>query len=224
MKCPTCKNPVSIEHVNVQKDFAWCSHCGEAFGISSQLPENRSYERAEAVSAHFDLHNPPNGAWFSESRDQIKIGATTSSYMGIFLLIFAIFWWSILSTFFIADFDGPGDAFGVVFMIPFFIAGLVLMGLAIMMLVGKEEVIIKGNEGLIFQGVGTIGRRKHFRWSEIDNIREEAYIARNRNNEGTGYRLVLEGAKQVKFGSMWNSERRYYILNALKLAIKSKQR
>lgn len=220
MNCPTCKQPVTTEHINVQKDFAWCTHCEKAFSISEQLSGESQKVTTQEVSAHFDLHSPPKGAWFTEGREQIKIGATTRSCMGIFLLFFAIFWWSILSTIFIADLEGPGDTFSIIFMIPFFIAGFVVLGLALMMLLGKEEVIIRGDEGIIFKGIGPIGMRKRFRWKEIDSIREEAYFTRNKSSTSTGYRLVLEGAKQVKFGSMWTEERRFYVLNAIRLALK----
>ena len=93
-----------------------------------------------------------------------------------------------------------------------------------MMVYGKFIVTVDENIGRIFAGVRNIGWTRRFQWESIFEI-EETPWGRNRGNHSWTL-IALVGQTRIKFGSLFNGARRYYILQALRtlLANRDKRR
>ena len=84
-----------------------------------------------------------------------------------------------------------------------------------MSIAGQIRIRLLNDECVLFTGIGTLGWYRKFRLDEINTIREENSNS-GRYGRGNTKSIVLEGKTRIKFGSMLNEKRRYYILNALK--------
>jgi hypothetical protein len=69
---------------------------------------------------------------------------------------------------------GSGSTIGVVilcvFMIPFAVAGLAQVGLALMTVCGRISVSVDRGQGRVFRGIGRLGRSKRFDWQSVRKI------------------------------------------------------
>ena len=110
---------------------------------------------------------------------------------------------------------GKFDIMMSLFGIPFLIGTLFLGSAAIMSLFGRVDVSVVDNQGTVFVGVGPFGWTRRFDWSEITRIEEDLSSNASANNNRVVISLV--GKTRLKFGSMLNESRRYYILQGLKL-------
>ena len=82
--CPSCRSRIPADDLNVSTDIALCRACDKPFRIS------------EAVgSAPADpqlLATPPSGAWFDPLPDGFRAGASTRSWMALFIVPFTCVW------------------------------------------------------------------------------------------------------------------------------------
>ena len=83
-----------------------------------------------------------------------------------------------------------------------------------MTICGKVTVTVRDGDGRIFTGIGLFGRNRHFRWSEVRRISEDADSTRNAGT--TGKVLQFEGETRIRFASMVSDARRYFMLHVLK--------
>jgi hypothetical protein len=79
---------------------------------------------------------------------------------------------------------------------------------------GKVIVTVQNQKGTVFAGVGYIGWKRHFDWNEMQIIREEKSERSYPGGHSNG--IVLEGKRRLKFGTMLNEERRYFVVQSLK--------
>ena len=83
-----------------------------------------------------------------------------------------------------------------------------------MTVAGKVELSQSEDRLSVFIGVGKLGWSRTFLWSDFSSAREDG--RRNGFNwNGQGRVVVMEGKRRVAFGSMWNEEKRYFVLSAL---------
>jgi hypothetical protein len=88
-----------------------------------------------------------------------------------------------------------------------------LFPVALLAFHGRVEIVVKGNDGRLFIGTGSIGRTSTFRWNEIVRV----YVSRpHRFSRGYGIGVVLDGRNVLKFGT-WpmNIQTRDYIVHVL---------
>ena len=208
VSCPHCNRIVAPQDVNMEKDMAFCAACNEVFKLS----ENVELDASEG----FDLERPPGGAWYREEFDGFTIGATTRSPQAFFLIPFAFLW----CTFAIGGFYGqqimdrkfhPGLS---LVGIPFLIFSIMLISKTLMCIMGKLEVRVHRDEGVVFTGIGRIGRRRRFHWlsTQVTGI-----FSSIQQNGPQMKAILLDGPKPIRFGSTLKEIRKLYLMRALML-------
>jgi hypothetical protein len=85
--------------------------------------------------------------------------------------------------------------------------------MVLIMTFGRVTVSVRGDDGIIFSGVGPIGRRKRFRWSEVRDMRLTRF---GESNGKAQYRITLDAEKLIHFGTMLKEERQQFLLAALR--------
>jgi len=239
--CSKCRTAIPSEDVNVANDVAYCRACNISYQLSSLTV-------GAELDAGVDLRNPPAGAWYRSDGSGTLVGATHRSVGGALgALAFALFWNGIVSvfvTFAIAGtlrnlhltlpswFPAPnmnGSPMGVgmtlflwLFLTPFIVIGLVMIGAFLSSLGGRTEVRIHNAEGVVFSGIGPLGFRKRFDARAVKEVRIEDKSWRD--NDGGRQRktnIVIETreGKLIRLGSMLREDRRKFLASALRKAL-----
>ena len=208
VRCPKCNRLLDSEDVNVGTDTAFCRDCDEAFALSKLVHR----EKAAAV----DLNQPPKGTWFEKTFDGFIAGSTTRHPVAFILVPFMCVW----SGGALGGIYGSQIATGEysiilsLFGLPFVLGSVLFWSLALMAVCGKVTVTVDSHEGVVFTGVGSLGRRKRFNWFNMTAVREEASQMNRPGSRGSC--VILEGKERIKFGSGVRDDRRYFLLQALR--------
>ena len=244
--CSQCKKVIPAEDINVGADVAYCRVCN----ISHSLAALTS---GMELDARVDLSNPPPGAWHVNDGTATTIGATHRSVAGALgALVFGLFWNGIVSIFVLVVsastlkhfgvtlpewFPAPnmnGQPMGVgmtifmwIFLTPFIVIGLIMIGTFFSCLMGRTEVRISREEGTVFTGLGKIGWRRRFTPGDIKQVRIDD--RRWRDSDGDSRRksqIVMETArgKLIRFGGSLSAERRKFVASAVRQARSKRSR
>src|SRR3984957_14366963 len=149
--CPSCRAKIAAGDINVSTDVALCRSCGNTFRLSEII--------GAIPSSSIDLHSPPSGAWYTPVADGFTAGATTRSWMALFIVPFTCVWaggsmFGIYGTQIIkGQFIPSSSLFGI----PFLIGSIVLVSWCAMAVAGKVTVTLHATQLSIFTGVGSIG-------------------------------------------------------------------
>lgn len=239
--CPKCKQVIPSDDVNVARDVAFCRTCNLSHSLATLT-------HGGELDENIDPANPPAGAWQTNDGMGCVIGATHRSIgTAIGTLVFGLFWNGILSVFLCLAIAGTMNNLGLalphwfpapimngnpmsvgmtvflwLFLTPFILVGLFMIGAFVSCIGGRTEVRISNPEGVIFTGVGALGWRRRFATSEVKEVRVEARAWRD--SDGDRQRktyIVIETreGKQLKFGSMLTEERRKFVAGALRRAL-----
>ena len=236
--CAKCRRTIPGDDINVAQDVAYCRDCN----ISYSLSELTSDDEFTAV---VELRDPPEGAWFVSDGSSAVIGATNRNLVnGVGFLFFALFWNGLLSVFVVfaiagtlhhlhvplpgwfpmPKMEGGGEmdvgmtVFLWLFLTPFIGIGLIVAGAVLSSFFGRTEVRIANSQAIIFNGIGAVGWKRRFDCSQIKSVKQH----RSHNSEGSDTLTILmetRAGKQIKFGSMLSSERRQFILAALRQTV-----
>lgn len=221
MKCPRCQSPIPNQNINIATDVAQCEECHLVFKISENLSSKSRTHREEALDANFNIGDPPKGAWIRQGSNELIIGATTRSYMALFLVPFMIIWSGgslggiYGSQIMMGEFNLMMSLFGI----PFLLGSILFWSIALMTVVGKVEITLDHTDGKVFTGVGKIGYTKRFELSEIQTVRESQSSGRRGSST---YSIALEGQRRITFGTLLNESRRYYLLKVLQKVVTDK--
>jgi hypothetical protein len=75
---------------------------------------------------------------------------------------------------------------------------------------------------MVFTGVGWIGLTRSYAWSDFSTAREDFAMGSYNVNFGSrGRTIALEGKRRITLGSMLTSDRRYFVLCALRSMLSS---
>ncbi len=209
--CPECNAVISPAQMNVETDVAVCTECGAVIELSS-------IASTQKISSSFDINDPPRGAWFDDDFQSWKIGATTRSQKAFILVPYAMVYSVVsLSALYGSqiinwEFSLFRSLFGIIFIIGSLSSGIK----AIMAGYGRVDVIVDGRDGKIFYGAGPIGRTRKFDWYEVTSIEEVVLSDKNSRDENKEV-ISLEGKSRLRFGSELSQERRYYLLQGLRV-------
>jgi hypothetical protein len=198
-----------MDDINVSTDIALCRACGKTFSFSEIV------NGSEANGP--DLNSPPTGAWFEQFPNGFRTGASTRSWMAVFFVPFTCVWsgMSLSGIYGKQILSGSFDLTSSIFGLPFLIGSFFLVSLCAMTVAGKIEVVKDGERLSVFRGVGRLGWTRSYQWSDFSTARESA--GRNGFNFNRQTQAVaLEGKRRLAFGSMWNDERRYFVLSVLR--------
>lgn len=208
IRCPTCGCVLPMDDVNVARDLALCRGCERTYRFADLVAESRQ--------PPFDPASPPPGAWFEETFDGFRVGATTRSLLAFFLVPFMLFWsgGSLGGIYGSQIAKGQFDLVPSLLGLPFLAGTIFLGGIAVMTVCGRVVVTVAGDEGEVFTGIGPFGYRRRFRWSGISRVEEGCGAYSGRRQPTRVIRLV--GDRLLAFGSMLNEQRRYYLIQALR--------
>ncbi len=208
IQCPQCGKVIPAENVNIATDMALCGACNEAFKVS---------ECADLDAVNEDvLADPPSGAWYRGEFGGFSVGASTRSPIAFLMVPFMCVWSSVsLGVIYGSQIvSGKFSLMFSLFGIPFLLMGILFWTFTLMAICGKVVVTVQDTDGTVFAGIGPIGWRRRFDWSEVKVIREEASIMHYPGGYMRG--IIFEGKGRLKFGTSLNEKRRYFMLSALK--------
>jgi hypothetical protein len=237
--CSKCGKTIPADDVNVARDVAFCRSCNLSYPLSSLAS-------GLALDAAVDLHQPPQGCWHRPTGMGSLVGATHRSLlMALPLLGVALFWNGIVSIFVtlalastlnLLDVPMPewfpgsrmnGETMGVgmtiflwLFLTPFIVIGLGMIGAFLSCLAGKTEVSVDRGMVTIATGIGPVRWSRRFQATDLKEIRIQET---QQNNGGRKTEIIaeLQNGKSIKFGSMLREERRRFIAAAADQIIRS---
>lgn len=207
IECPKCKHEVDTTDINVAADIAHCKKCNEVFSLSELLNKD--------VIKSFDLTNPPSGSWFKRLPQGFQVGVSTKSFAAFFIIPFMVVWSgaSLGGIYGSQIISGKFDPFMSFFGIPFLLGSVIFWAIGLMFIFGKVTVTVEQNNCTIFTGIGSIGWSRYCKWNEISSVYDYVSTTSRNNRSST---IVLEGKKRVSFGSLVKSERKYFMIQALR--------
>jgi hypothetical protein len=222
--CPTCRAKIATDDINVSTDVALCRSCGNTFHVSEILGGTSSIlsslvSSIVPPSGPVDLNSPPSGAWYTPTAEGFTAGASTRSWMALFIVPFTCVWsgGSMFGIYGTQIIKGHFNLFSSLFGIPFFLGSCFLVSLCAMMVFGKVTLAVHGDRLAIFTGVGPLGITRTANLSDFKNAREDFGSGMNTNRQSRVIRL--EGNRALAFGSMLSTERRYFLLGAIRTAL-----
>jgi hypothetical protein len=170
------------------------------------------------VPTDFNIHEPPDGAWIEQTDSGWQIGATTRSYMALFLIPFMCVWsgGSIGGIYGTQIVKGEFNLGMSLFGIPFILGTVFFGSMALMTVCGKVVVVTTNDEGHVFTGIGSIGWTRSFSWSSITSVVEDLPSYTQARNTNMGMVIALVGQTRLKFGTMLSDARRHYLLQCLR--------
>ena len=209
--CPSCKATIPVEDINVSTDLALCRACGKTYRFSELA--------SGSPPAGPDLATPPSGVWYEKRPSGFRIGATTRSWMAVFLIPFTLVWsgFSLSMIYGRQVQKGQFDLFSSLFGLPFLIGTCFLLAGCALAVAGKTEVTRDGDRLSVFTGIGWLGLTRTYAWSDFGSAREDFTAGSwSTNANPRGRTIALEGKRRITFGSGWTSDRHYFVLSALR--------
>lgn len=237
-KCPKCDQVIAGDDVNVATNVAYCRTCNLAHKLSVLVQDTE-------LTANVDFHRPPAGVTYCDDGRGTIVVATHRSLGGAFgTLAIALFWNGIVSVFVlfaiagtlrnlhitlphwfpVPDMNGSPMSVGMtiflwIFLTPFIVIGLAMIGAFLSSLGGRTEVRMHNSEGTVFAGIGPLGWRRRFDASTINDVRIDD--RQWRDSDGDRQRktaIVIEtrAGKLIKFGTMLTEERRKFLAAAVR--------
>ena len=200
------------------------------------------------LEAGVDWDHPPAGIWHRDDGRELVVGATHRSLpAAIGALAFALFWNGIVSVFVLIAiaatlghlnvpvpdwFPAPemnDSPMGVgmtiflwVFLTPFIVVGLVMIGAFFSALAGRTEVCVSDSQGVVLTGIGPLGWRRRFDVHSVKDVRIDDHHWRDSDGDRhSKTRIVIETreGKQIKFGTLLSEERRRFVAAVLRNAL-----
>jgi hypothetical protein len=202
--CPDCRTNIPLNDINVSTDIALCRQCSRTF----------SYGELAADAWHsVDLGRPPQGAWFRRDARGFEMGASTRHPSAFFIVPFMCVWsgFSLGGIYGTQITKGQLNLMMSLFGIPFLVGTLFFGGIALMTVCGKISVAVQNDSGTVFAGVGPIGWRRKFKWSEVRNIQRTLAFGRRATEQ-----ITITADRRIDFASALNSERLNFLFVGLR--------
>ncbi len=242
--CPTCKGRIKLRDINLRGNVAFCQTCDAAYAMSA-LTGTAAGTHAEDLSA-VDLDRPPSGVWFEDVAGELVVGASMRSLKNALgALFFALFWNGIVSVFVLIAIAGTlhhlfgsvpswlpapkssGTTMGVgmviflwVFLVPFILVGIVVLGALFASLGGKVEIRVRDGEGVRMIRFGPFSRSTRFDASRITNVTLEHKRWRDSDGDSRSSRqIIIHADTPITFGSMLPDDRQRFVAAALQRAL-----
>lgn len=232
-KCPECGGEIAGDDVNVAKDVAYCRSCNLAHKLSVLVCDSE-------LMAGVDFANPPSGVRYVKDGGGMTVAATHRSIGTAFgTLGIAIFWNGIVSVFVLIAIAGtllnldipipnwfpspemndnpmsPGmTVFLWVFLTPFILVGLSLVGGFLMYIGGRTAVRVDNAKGTVFTGVGPLGYRRRFDASAVSSVRihdKHWQDSSEDHRHKTYIGIETHEGKIIRFGTMLSDKRRKFV-------------
>ena len=231
--CPECHAQLDAADVNVSESVALCRECEKLIRLSQLLKVEDKRKLAHELKGE-----APAGTWARDDGRGMVVGASMRSFptaMG--LLFMCLFWNGIVSVFVAlvlastlkhmgialpASFPAPKmngapmsvgmTVFMWLFLTPFVLIGLGLMGAFLSALGGRVEVSVDRESGKVFEGIGLLGRTRRFDVHRVKDVRleDKQWTDRDGSRRNRG-NITIEADKTIDFGSGLSVERRRFL-------------
>lgn len=234
---------IPAEDVNVKADTAFCRPCGSLHRLSVLLgePPPRVGEDDELAGVVFD--RPPRGCVSEDDgrRQSVRVHRGGGLGMVAGLAFMCIFWNGITSVFVLiclasslghagvavpAWFPSPemNDApmslgmtlFLWVFLTPFILIGLTLLGTVLVAAVGRVAVAFTADDGSVFIGVGPIGWRRRFDPRKVTAVKIGESRWQSNDQHQPVVVMQLKDGRKLRLGSMLSEDRRAWLAMELR--------
>ena len=106
--------------------------------------------------------------------------------------------------------------FRLLLTLPVLLGTIALVASSLMMVAGKVTVTVRGDRAMVFTGIGPLGWRRRFRWSEITAVEEDQVATGSADCVSYTPAVALVGATRIKFGIMLSPKRRRFIIQVLR--------
>ena len=191
--CSMCGVP--IYDVSVFRESTLCSGC-------------RRRQAAED-SAPLQMPAPVPGTWYEPLPDGFRLGASTRSGKGYFLIAFMVIFLGIMIR------SGVSREPFTVLIVSWF--ALAALWQCAMGLFGTVRLTRDGSAFTVFSGIGPLGRRRVYDWGDRTSVHERALPS----GEGSAEQeIILVGGRRVAFGLALSDERRYFLREILRIELK----
>ena len=209
VSCNHCGMPLRHVAIDVTANTAQCGFCGTLYAVT------------DFIRLDFDLEDPPAGTAFLHTADAFSASAGTRP-KGVWLKlpVLALFAASLLSKYVLhsASPDIPAllnyafEAIGVIFV-------LLLAISSAMDVAGRVVVQRNGDDGSVFEGVGTLGWTRRFQWSALQSVVEtvdSSWLYARRPPRVIALNFSTGPRKHLRFGTLLSNERRWFLLALLR--------
>lgn len=228
--CPHCDAPIGPEAMNVAEGVALCPRCGKLSRLSEVIDWRPIAELSQ------DL---PAGCRIEEWGDHTTLTASLRSGSGLLGTLFvAIFWNGIVSVFVLValaglyqnlagplpawfpapDFDDSMSLgmtlFLCIFLIPFVLIGMAMMGAVLIYAFGRVEVTIDRHAAQVRTGAGPFNWTGRFDPNKVERV--EAGLSSWETNGRRQELIVIHADRTVKFGTMLTDIRRMWLRDFLR--------
>lgn len=239
--CPKCREVITGDDINVANDVAYCRACNLAHKLSALV-------HGTDLTADVDFHRPPAGITYHNDARGTVVTATHRSLGAAFgTLAIALFWNGIVSVFVLLavagtlrhlhvslphwfptpDMNGGPMSVGMtiflwIFLTPFIVVGLVMIGAFLSSLGGRTEVRIHKADSLVFTGIGPLGYRRRFDAATVKEVRIDDQQWRDSDGDRqrkTAIVIETRTGKLIKFGTTLTEERRKFVAAAVRRAL-----
>lgn len=235
--CPHCDAALPAEAINITEGVALCLACQKLIRLSELIDCERP---SDAV-----LNDPPAGFRLVNEIEGVSIHVSLRSIGGMFATLGAcLFWNSIVSMFLLLALaglysnligplpdglpapDGEPISLGMtlflcLFLTPFVMVGLGLIGAVFINAAGRTVVRISRDSARISTGVGPM------KWSTRFDPRSVKQITRDYTkwqSNGVHKELIeIRANRTVRFGSMMSDEKRQWLLAILRSLLMDRQ-
>ncbi len=203
--CPNCQRLIPMDDINVSTDIALCRGCGKTFSFSMI--------RESGVLLNQSLANPPRYVRIEEHFP----GQKTIRYKRIpgvvlFLIPFTAVWsgFSMWGLYIQPLMQDPIDWSRMLFGIPFLLGTIVLVSVILFCLFGKWVITLDNGNGMVFVGLGPIGRTRTFRYGR-DTLVSLKNSGISQNNVPLKGICIRNEQEELIFGSSIEEKSKLYI-------------
>lgn len=209
--CPECGREIPEEDFNVSSDLAYCRGC----------KTNHSYAelaRAAGEERLFRADLPPHGIRVEAVPPYEEVLCFRYYSHTVWVLcFFCLFWCGAVAGFTSAVWFGSGAPWPMkLFLIPFQLVGLGILGGTVMMLFGKGELRINGGRLEVFSGIGRFGVTRVCELSEIGKVAVEATGIRQNDTPVYGVAIRPGNGRKRFIARNLDREKQEFIMNFIK--------
>jgi hypothetical protein len=210
--CPSCGEELPAEAINIAEGVALCPGCGRLSRLSDVVSGKRPL--AEILS------QPPAGCSVAEGGHEVVVHATLRS-VSHFLYANLV---GPLPEWFPAPETDDSMSLGMtlflcVFLTPFILVGLSLVGAALLAAAGKIEVVIGDSRAVVKTGVGFLVWRHRFDPTQVRRVT----IGKSswKSDDQAKELIAIEADRTIKFGTLLPDERREWLQTVLHVLLTS---
>jgi hypothetical protein len=162
--CPKCGKEIVDADSNSATDMAVCRACNELFSPRRGLRVNPPVPVVDLPPV------TPRGATCEELPNGFDVVATVRHprvWLAVPGLVFLLF---IFTVSLLADFRGIVSTYATGWLVFWAVATAVALLLIAFLLFGKSRVSVDGGQCTVFTGLGRVGFRKRFPWSDVGSV------------------------------------------------------